>query len=402
MPSHSERKSLTIIFSVFLFVILGTYIVTLIARGYRPSLQPSGLSFDATGLLSATSKPKSASVYVNNSLITATDDTINLSPGNYLIKIVKDGYFSWQKNIQIKKEIVYQTDAQLFRSTPDLKPITQTGAINPIISPDYSRIIYSVSSASATNDNGLYQIELVSNILLLNKNIPEQIAANYPHIDWSKATFSFSPLGTQVLASFDRENIHYLLNPNSPVTSKDLQDITPQLSIIAKNWNAQERNLIQSKIDQLPLEIKAIIATTTAQKISFSPSNDQILYLATTNTKLPDHLISPPPAQSTQVQSRNIEKDNYYVYDLKDDTNFYLGNASKISQPFWLQNSNNLVYVEQQEIKSTDYDGTNRLTLFAGNIVPQNVFPWADGSRIIVLTSPYVGSTPNLYAITIR
>ena len=40
---------------------------------------------------------------------------------NYIdnIKIVKDGYLHWQKNIEVKKEIAYQTSTQLFRSSHD-------------------------------------------------------------------------------------------------------------------------------------------------------------------------------------------------------------------------------------------------------------------------------------------
>jgi len=138
MPQQSTNKSLLITISVFLFIITSTFLITLIARGYQLDFnQPSGIK--ATGLLSATSKPKSASVYIDDRLFTATDDTINLPPDEYHIKIVKDGYLPWEKTIQIKKETVYQTDTQLFRSVPDLKPITFTGALNPQASPDFSR-----------------------------------------------------------------------------------------------------------------------------------------------------------------------------------------------------------------------------------------------------------------------
>jgi len=400
MSNRSEQKSLLIIISVFLFVVFGTYAITLIARGYRPSLQPGGVTLSATGLLSATSQPKGASVFVNNALITATDDTINLSPGDYLIKIAKDGYFSWQKNIKIKKETVFQTDAQLFRSSPDLKPITQTGAINPIISPDYTKIIYSVASASASINNGLYLIEISPNLIYLTKNTPQQIAPNFPGIDWSKATLTFSPNGQEVLANFKQFNTNYLINLSSPI--KNPPDVTAKLSIISKDWAEQEQLLVQQKIDQLPKDVKAIVSTDSAQKISFSPGDDKILYEASTDTQLPDQIISPPPAQSTQNQSRTVNKGNYYVYDIKDDTNFYIGSSSSISLPFWLQNSNNLVYIEKQTVKAIDYDASNQITLFTLNETPPIVSAWTDGNKMIVLTSAYAGAQPNLYAVTIR
>jgi len=402
MPNRSERKSLIIILSVFSFVILGTYGVTLIARGYRPSLQADGLTISATGLLSATSRPKGASVYVNNSLVTATDDTLNLSPGDYLVKIVKDGYFPWQKNIKIKKEIVYQTDTELFRSNPDLKPITQSGAINPTVSPNYSKIIYAVASASATTNNGLYLIELSSNILSLNNYTPQQLATNFPGIDWSKATFTFSPNSTEILANFKQNNQNYLIKLNTPVLASNLIDVTPKLSFIQKDWNLQESDIIKTKINRLPIELKTIVATSSASDILFSSTDDKILYLSKIDTKLPDGIISPPPAQSTQLQSRNIEKDNYYVYDTQDDTNYKIGSQKAIIQPQWLQNSNNLIYLSAQSINTINYDSTNQITLFTNNIPTTNFFPYADGNKIIVLTSAYTNATPNLYLITIR
>lgn len=400
MGNRSEKKSLLIILSVFLFVIAGTYLVTLFARGYRPNFQGTNLTLKATGLLSATSKPKGASVYIDDKLITATDDTLNLAPGNYLVKIVKDGYLSWQKSVNIKKEIVFQSDAQLFRSAPDLSPITLSGAINPVISPDYSKIIFSVASASATTDNGLYLVELNDILLSLTKNTPRQIAPNFPGVDWSKATFIFSPDSRQVLVGFPRLN-NYLLNLNSTISQQSLVDVTPRLTLIKADWKNQDQQLVQIKLDRLPPGLKPLVSTSSAKSISFS-SDDKVLYLAATDSALPKNIITPPPAQSTQSQNRDLKKGNYYVYDLKDDTNFLIGSQSTVLNPFWMPNSSDVIFVENQTITAVDYDHTNKVTLFAGNFNPDVVFPWADGTKFITLTSAYTGAAQNLYAVTVR
>jgi hypothetical protein len=401
MLSHSEKKSLTIVISVFLFVILSTWGVTLLARGYRPSLQTGGLSLNSTGLLSATSRPKSASVYDNNSLITATDDTINLAPGDYLIKIIKDGYFNWQKTIKIKAEIVYQTDAQLFRSSPDLKPVTHTGTLNPQVSPDLGKIIYAVASASATSDNGLYLIELSANPLYITKNAPRQLAVNTANIDWSKADFEFSPNSLEVIVSF-KNNTHYLLDLTSTIDPKKLIDITPRIALIRQNWELQNSDAIASKIDRLPKEMRSLVSTTSATNITFNTLEDKVLYTASTNNNLPQILTTPPPAQSTQNQSRNLIAGDYYIYDIKEDTNFHLGSPNSIKQPFWLPNSTNIVYISGQEIKAVDYDTTNQVTIYANIFQSNIVLPWSDGNKILMLTSPYTGSSENLYSVTIR
>jgi len=115
-------------------------------RGYRPDFNKGTLL--STGILAATSVPRAASVYVDDKLITATDDNLNLPPGSYSVKIIKDGYLPWQKEVTIQKEVVFLTDASLFRAAPDLRPITTTGASNPSLSPDGSKLVYAVTTAS--------------------------------------------------------------------------------------------------------------------------------------------------------------------------------------------------------------------------------------------------------------
>ena len=402
MSTVSDKKSLLIILTVFISVICLTYLISIMARGYQINLQTgSGSLFKATGLLSATSKPKSASVYINDKLLTATDDTINLSPGNYQVKIVKDGYLPWTKSFNIKKETVYQTDTNLFRSVPDLKSLTLSGAIHPAVSPDYSKVIYAVASASASHDNGLYLIELTDNPLPIGRNIPRQIASNFAQTDWSQFTFTFSPNSRQILASNVTATVNYLISLDTPITAGNLFDVTPRLSIIKSDWNQQSNQIFAAKLDKLPPELRQLVSTSSAA-LTFSSSEDKVLYLANSDGNLKDNIITPPPAQSDQPQSRQLIKDNYYVYDLKDDTNFLLGPSSVIQKPFWLANSNNIAFVEDKVIKVIEYDGTNRQTIYGGNFDADTVYPWADGSRIIALISPYTSAPANLYAIIIR
>lgn len=399
--ADSNKKSLIVILSVFALIIFGTYIISIIAKGYQLNFK-NGTVLQATGLLSATSKPKSASVFIDDRLVTATDDTINLPPGEYNIRISKDGYLPWKKTVQIKKEIVYQTDTQLFSSVPDLQPVTLSGAINPSLSPDGSKIIFAVASASASINNGLYQIELNDNIIPINKKMPHQIAQNFPNLDWSKFTFDFSPNSRQILANLKNSNITYLISLDSQINTKTISDVTPRISIIKEDWENQSKQLIAAKIEKLPLDIKNLISTDSAKNISFSQTEDKILYLAKDNSKIKENIITPPPAQSTQIQTRDIKKGNYYVYDIKDDTNFWIGPQNSVTNPFWLPNSNNIVFIEDKKIKVIEYDATNKQVLFAGNFNPNVVFPWSDGSRIITLTSAYIGAPENLYSITIR
>jgi hypothetical protein len=399
--SRQDRKSISIIIIVLILIIGATYGISFFARGYQISTKGK-VSFLATGIISATSRPKGASVYINDRLITATDDTINLPPDEYTIKIVQDGYLPWQKKIVVKKEIVYQTNTQLFRSSPDLKPITLTGAINPAISPDNSLVVFAVASASASKDNGLYSLELSDSPIFLSKNSPKQLSSNLSNLDWSKFIFTFSPNSKQILAHNNSNNTNYLINLNTNTDYKNLYDVTAKLALIKEDWDVQEQQIIKTKMASLPTELQSLISTSSAKNISFSDDETKVLYLAKDDSSLKKDIISPPPAQSTQNQSRDVKKGNYYIYDIKDDTNFSIGDTKTIYNPNWLANSNNIIYIKDQKIETVEYDNTNEQTLFAGNFNKDVVYPWLDGTKIITLIAPYNNAQENLYAISVR
>jgi hypothetical protein len=161
----NKRLLITLITICLLGV--GTFAAIQWGRGYRPDFKNGQLK--GTGLLTANSYPKGAQVYINDKLTTATDDTLNLPPGDYQIKIVKDGYIPWEKNLKLEKELVTQTNALLFPAVPDLKPLTFTGALNLTPSPDGQKIAFVVASASATPKNGLYiRLDCFGRLTLVN------------------------------------------------------------------------------------------------------------------------------------------------------------------------------------------------------------------------------------------
>lgn len=394
MLDKKDQKSLRITATILFLIITITYLITSYAKGYRINLQ-KGISFKATGILSATSKPKASSVYINDHLVTATDDTINLSPGEYEIKILKDGYTPWSKKIILKKETVFQTDAYLFRTIPDIRSITLSGAINPIVSNDNYKIIYAVASASASKNNGLYQYDLANNLLPLNKNQPKQIATNFHNIDWSKFEYQFSPDNRELIATSPTNHISYLINLEEPITYQKLNDITLTKDILISTWKTIESIQTQENLKKLPIIFSNFISTDSAKSLLFSYDNDKILYLSNSDYQLENNIISPPPSQSTQRQQRQIKKDMYYVYCLKEDTNYEIGSKNNITNPFWLAASNNIIYIDKNKIEEIEYDGTNKNTLLSDKFQSNFITAKSDGNEIIILNN-------NLYALNIR
>jgi len=401
VSKNRPKKSLTFIISVSIAITIGTILVSLMARGYKINFNKSTI-LTPTGLISATSTPKSSSVFINDRLVTATDDTINLPPGQYDIKITKDGYLPWRKKLLVKKEIVAQTDAHLFRSAPILEPVSLSGAINPALSPDKNKIVFAVASASATADNGLYLTELNNSALPIgSRSTPKLLRANTIIVDWTQVTsYQFSPDSSQLITTF--KNANYLLDLNTNSNSQPLYDITAQLPIILKQWQEIEQKIIATRLQNIPDDLLPFISTESASFIQPYNSKDKVLYLASASGQLVDNIITPPPSQSDQVQQRQIEAGNYYIYDIKQDTNFFIGSKDNIKNPFWLPNSNHIIFVQDNQIKTIEYDNTNVLTLFAGDFNQDIVAPISNGQQLVTLTSAYQGAQPNLYTIGIR
>ena len=104
------KKTLATTIIVLLMVSLVAYGFILYGKGYRLNLSGKGTKILAgTGLLVLTSTPNGAKAYVNDDLTTATDDTINLPPGDYDVRIEKDGYYPWKKHVTVKNEAVTKT-----------------------------------------------------------------------------------------------------------------------------------------------------------------------------------------------------------------------------------------------------------------------------------------------------
>src|SRR3989344_9021614 len=112
----------------FILVPVCTYFVILFARGFR--LDFTRRSLQPTGLLVLKSLPDGAQIYLNSKLTSATDTTVNLTPGTYKVEIKKQGFSVWTKTLQVDAEVVTRAVATLFPSVPSFKAITTTGATN--------------------------------------------------------------------------------------------------------------------------------------------------------------------------------------------------------------------------------------------------------------------------------
>lgn len=385
-----------------IFILLSTVVVVgvvgafaiLYARGFRLQQEEEKITLGPTGLLVANSDPVGAQVLVNGELRTATNNSISLSPGEYLVSIRKEGFLSWEKTLTIEREAVTQVDAFLVSSAPSLTALTFSGAMNPTASEDFSKIAYVVPASEDTIERaGLWIMETVNLPLGFNRD-PRRITDG----DLTNATFEFSPDAREVLLTVS--NAVSLLNVAEFTPQGSRANIALQAENIKKEWQEIRNTKLKAKIAPLPDGIEEVFAHS-AGDIVFSPDENRILYTATKSATIPKGLVRQLPGSSTQVQEREIVPGNKYVYDIREDRNFKVANGDEIVH--WLSNSLNLAIPEKDKITVVDYDGTNRKTVFSGSYVFPVAYPSTNVNRILLLTSfGASNSLTNLYWLSLK
>lgn len=376
-----------ILFFLITLVVVGSVglFASYYARGYRLNLKT--FKFQPNGILVLKSEPDGASVYIDGTLKTATNASISISPGTYDVEVKKDGYYSWYKRLTIEKEIVTQADISLFRVVPSLSPVTSSGATNPVMSEDGSKIVY------IQGNEGLWALDTFSLPLGFGSG-PKQITDG----DMTGATYIFSPDGRQIMVTLS--NSIFLLNTGSFTPQDQRVNIASTKDKVLTTWKTEEDTKNQNLIKNLPPELTDILSRKSSD-FTFSPDGNMIAYTASSSATLPEGLAAPLPGASTQKQERNLEVGHTYVYDIKEDRNFLI-----IDQPVtirWMSGSLELLLAQVGQVVVMDYDGTNRQVIYSGSYFAPSAFPFTNTTKILILTNLGAPTgTPNLYTLTVK
>ncbi len=401
--SNLPKANKQLVFSIIVFMglVLATVLVVLYGKGYRFGLGSGKIEFNGTGLLVAKSIPDGAQVFVDGKLKTATDNTINIAPGEYEVKITKEGYFEWIKKVKIQAEVVTKAEALLIPTAPKLESITDIGAKSPVIDPTLTKIAFIVSSQSATR-NGIYVFDMKSNQLLTLQSSSTQIVDD--SVDtFSEAQISWSPDGKDLMATISAGRITpttYLLDTDR--ANNPPNDITETISNITTTWAKIKAGKEKAVFDSFPGGVKAIVRSHFSV-ISYSPDQNKILYKASRSGNLPIIINPRLIGVNTTDENRSLEAGAYYIYDIKEDHNYKINSDNFRGAFSWFTDSKHLIYVKNNELHIIEYDGLNDTVVYAGPFIQNYVFPWPDSTRIVLLTNlGNTNITPNLYTISLK
>ena len=373
----SRRFFITVITILAIGVVAA--IAIFLAKGY--TFSPEEKRIVGTGIITISSEPDSASVFIDGHLTTATNATISsLPPKTYAVRVVKEGFIPWEKQFSVREGLVTPVKLTLFPAIPTIYPLTFNGVKNPTLSPDGGKLTF-VVPASAGKKAGAWVWTQTSNqpIFFARSAEPHQIAQNVT-ADFSEATLKWSSDSKQVLATVGNNN--YLLEADRLNT--DPRDITPILEATLKSWEEDARSKDEARI----LAIRDVNLRETASSsaiIHWSP--DETKFMARKN-----------PAGD---KDKGKPVSDVKVYDLEDRKEYSLPAAR---EHIWLPDSRHIILVGEGTISVVDFDGNNKAIIYAGSFQDDFVFPWLDSSRLVIISSfpTPTASEPNLYGINLK
>lgn len=374
----SKRFIVTIVTLLVIAVVAG--IAILLAKGY--TFSPKEKRIVGTGIITVSSEPDAASVYIDGHLTTATNATVpSLPPKDYSVKVVKEGFIPWEKQVSVKEGLVTAIKITLFPAIPTIYPLTFTGVDSPTLSPDGSKLAYIVPGSAKKSGIWVWTQMRNQPISFVRSSEPHQIAQN-TITDFSKAMLKWSSDSKQVLATIGGNN--YLLDFDR--LNSDPRDITPLLQATLKSWDEDTQNKNALRI----LAIKDInlrqIASSSAN-VRWSPDETKFMVVG--------------KIVNSNKQTESSNEDQVKVYNLADGKEYIIPPAKS---HIWLPDSMHIILIEEGTISIVDFDGTNKAVIYAGSFQDNFVFPWLDWSRLVIISSfpTPTASEPNLYGINLK
>jgi len=261
LPYPLTRKiRLTIMFTLISLFLIITPVLVFYARGFTFSVESGQLIHG--GALSIESEPSQATLYLNDIKIKSQPPyrISHLLPGNYHVKIERQGFYAWERDITIlSNQTTYLHDIDLFKIETPSSLISSTRTIEKLI-------------AGSTSDSLIFSIQENESheIFLFNRKNQRQtlltrvISTSTPTLDWSP---NGEFLKVESFTGGDKNLL--LINPENP---DSIQTLTFR-SDIASSFQWQEEVFSGGLLVQHGKEIRRMDLNTTQPIFSLSTTS---------------------------------------------------------------------------------------------------------------------------------
>ncbi|MCX6764399.1 MAG: hypothetical protein NTU58_01690 [Candidatus Nealsonbacteria bacterium] len=442
------RNILIVIFGVIF--VLAIPLVILYCQGYRFDFETKKII--KTGGFAFKAQPKNCEIYINDKLTKKTDFIFgevfikNLLPKKYNIKIKKNGFSDWEKNLEVKEKMVTEAkNVLLFPKENNFSAFLPGIDIeNYYFSPDENKIILKKNTEN-TWELSVFNLESKEEKLLLKEvEYFKQKGVAVLDLKWSSDSKKIL-LETQIKKEVKYFVIDVLKENEEYIFSLDYSGKPKE--ILFNNQNSQElfflkttstgtnlfkTNFYQKSLSKLPIEnvisyqlsngnifwldkdgflsksdlsgnnseilnkesfpveqgLEVEIKILPNQKIFLNNKNG--LYLFNPETKIFEKILNSIKDLKFSPDSKNIYFSNNYEIWLSDQSlkEFLFLNrfSKKIDDIFWL-NSDYLIFNTEEKIKISEVDPRDRINIVEiGNFENPKIF-WSQNHKTLYLLS---------------
>jgi len=293
---------------ILAFFVLGPILI-FYASGYRYDLKRNKVLKTGTLMLEAKNFKK-GDLFINDELYKKpfNEKTFiyNLLPGEYQIKLEKDGYYPWQKKLTISSgTTTFATDIILFKKEVPLQIIEGQEINDFSLAPDEQKIIYLLTNGPFW-ELYLYDLQLEAKSLI------------YRVSNQKKISYTWAASSKKILLKVDNDFLVFdLQSLKQAMGIKDILGFTPTET----KWDLQSDNLLYAQKD------------FTIYKINLLSKDDQIIFKA-------DQKINP----EFFIEANDI----FYLQEIKNQNilskyNFNFKTTKKVLE---LSTSNNYRFIK--------------------------------------------------------
>jgi hypothetical protein len=376
----------TMLLAVILFGL--TTLIYLYTAGYRLDKEPGKIiDLKHTGMVGVKSIPDGAKVYLDGELVTATDNTISaVNPGTHKTTIIKNGYVTWSKDIEVFPELVTDITAILIPQSPRLEPLTNTGARGAEISPSLTKLAFFSADASSP---GIWIIPLTNTGINLFRSGAQIVVEDSAQTLFSLGkTIKWSPDEDEILVQTAKDQ-YFLID----IATKKETRVT-NLEKLEKDW---QQKLLKKRLDfieriDIPEDLKEL---AVSEEVVWAPDTKKFMY--------------------KRNQNGNIE---YIVYNMEkpipigekvESLVLSLPETDPQPQISWYSDSFHLILTEGNietdkngKISLIRIDGTNKTEIYNNTLWSDKVYSSPNGDKLIILTTFKSGELTDLYTLGIR
>ena len=353
-----------------------------------------------TGMLAMRSIPEGAQIYIDDNPVTATDDTISsLTPKQYKIKLIKEGFETWEKDVEVYPELVTDITAVLVLMSPRLEPLTNTDVKAYALSSNGNNIAFLTKNHEKP---GVWVLPMNGTPLNIFSNNAQLLIADNSYGSPSLGEqIWWSPNDKEILVKMNETGyLLYELSEQNNVNVKptSITDVKEVLDRWHEEWiNDFYNPKVESLKDdnQIPQWIKESVPTIEQ---TWSPDDSKFFFTRT----------NPKNNQEKEVIVYNSEKPLPVGEERLYTSQTISAEDAKNTVYEWFSDSYHLIKVKRDPqsliytVSLVRIDGTNETIVYTGTLSSNQAYPSPGGDKVIVLTSLKDNSPNNLYAIAIR